>query len=33
MFPCFFGGRVCRFSASTRSAPLIIERVADGLIT
>jgi len=33
MFPCFFGGRVWRFSASIRSAPVIIDRVADGLIT
>ena len=33
MFPCLRGGRVCRLSASIRSARAIAPRVADGRIT
>ena len=33
MFPCFFGGKACRFSASIRSALPIAALVAEGLIT
>ncbi len=33
MFPCFFGGSVCRFVRSARSALIIAGRVSAGLIT
>jgi hypothetical protein len=33
MFPCFFGGRVLRFSRSARSAFTTCARVSDGLMT
>jgi hypothetical protein len=33
MFPCFFGGSVCRLLASTRSALVTCTRVCDGGMT